>query len=992
MRKSITKIVKATVAFAMAIGAGVGAAISSPKANRVVAATSSYSMTPNQATTGSEATTYITTITEFTHSGISWKMNLWNPSTLQIKTNQNSATSEFRFYNTSAFSGSIRNVIITFSALTVSDAAKLMFKGGTSEVNGTSGGSAGTWNSTNKTLTWAPGNSDNFTYFAFYQNGKAASGTNNLAESNAIVVTYEQNDSKKATSTTVSAANSKTSLDIAAVPTDTVQLSASVTYNDGANNVSDPAIVWSGNNDNVATTSASGLVTPVAKGNVRFTATYAGDATYLGSSNYIDITVYDSRETVITFADLAETYSWENGNAYTPVEFNGIVITATGGGNNAKYYTSNKSWRMYSGGSVVITPPSEKSITAVSSIPSRTFSIANDGSSATANITSNTEFTSITVTLGAKKVLDTISASITDNSRVWRVNDIVVASDLTIVPHYTDGSDGDEITDGTGVTVTNGTLTSAGENIVNVSYGGKPTTVTVNALSSTVVAWTITGSIGETVKSTAYNLEGLILHAWYDNGKTDEASSAVANLYELVASPSTAGATPDPDNEIDVKVYLKSDTGHANCLETFSNVAAPIINAPKGTIGNPYTVPEAREAIDDLPQNGTIAGAYVEGIICQVDSFNPTYKSITYWISADGTNNNPLQVYSGKDIDGDDFASVDDVEFGARVVVTGTLKKFNSTYEFDKNNELVSYDAPSAKDILDIYLRPSTSIKMIHGNESMTPGVSSDSIVFSTLGLSNGTKYSDPFDGGDFTITFDGGANDGKYYTTGSGIRTYGGGNFTISSTDKISKVELTWDGGNKPSSDDVVDVGAFDSSTSTWTGSEKNIVFTRPSGDGHWRLKSVTVYYWEFESVDSVALRLGASIPVSAWEAVNNDDNFEITDYGVMIFRTDGSHISSAPSVEDAYKANPANVAISRKNSNVPPAAENGTYSFVTKINITSTSNYDMYFCARAFVVINGTEYYFVGDEMQETVRSVANVNNGSNLSSGALAYLAGN
>ncbi|MBQ9357801.1 MAG: Ig-like domain-containing protein [Prevotella sp.] len=150
-----------------------------------------YKMTPNQSSTGSTSASYITTLTEFTYDGITWKMNQWNPSTLQIKTNQSSAASEFRFYNTSAFSGRISKVVITFSALTVLDASKLMFLGGTSEVTETTGGTAGTWDSTNKTLTWTPASTDNFTYFAFYQNGKAASGTNNLATSDAIVVTYE---------------------------------------------------------------------------------------------------------------------------------------------------------------------------------------------------------------------------------------------------------------------------------------------------------------------------------------------------------------------------------------------------------------------------------------------------------------------------------------------------------------------------------------------------------------------------------------------------------------------------------------------------------------------------------------------------------------------------------------------------------------------------------------------------------------------------------
>ena len=150
-----------------------------------------YSLTPDKTGSGLSNTAYITTLTEFTYNGVSWKMNQWNPSSLQIKTNQTAATNQWRFYNTSAFPGKITKVVITFSALTVSDASKLMFCGGTSEVTATSGGTAGTWNSSSKTLTWTPNSSDNFTYFAFYQNGKAASGTNKLATSNAIVVTYE---------------------------------------------------------------------------------------------------------------------------------------------------------------------------------------------------------------------------------------------------------------------------------------------------------------------------------------------------------------------------------------------------------------------------------------------------------------------------------------------------------------------------------------------------------------------------------------------------------------------------------------------------------------------------------------------------------------------------------------------------------------------------------------------------------------------------------
>ena len=112
-----------------------------------------------------------------------------------------------------------------------------------------------------------------------------------------------------------------------------------------------------------------------------------------------------------------------------------------------------------------------------------------------------------------------------------------------------------------------------------------------------------------------------------------------------------------------------------------------------GTADNPYTVAQARTFIDGLG-GSTSTEKYVSGIVSQVDSYNSQYSSITYWISDDGTTTNQLQVYSGKGIDGADFSSVNDVEVTAEVVVKGNLKKHNSTYEFDYNNELVVYNGP----------------------------------------------------------------------------------------------------------------------------------------------------------------------------------------------------------------------------------------------------------------------------------------------------------
>ena len=101
-------------------------------------------------------------------------------------------------------------------------------------------------------------------------------------------------------------------------------------------------------------------------------------------------------ETVtFTFSDLATANSWENGVAYTSVEISPITLTAVGGGNNGKYYTSDQTWRMYKGGKVTITPGEGYEITSVSSNPSQTFTITND--SAFLSCTETIKFKSITV-------------------------------------------------------------------------------------------------------------------------------------------------------------------------------------------------------------------------------------------------------------------------------------------------------------------------------------------------------------------------------------------------------------------------------------------------------------------------------------------------------------------------------------------------------------------------------------------------------------------
>ena len=133
----------------------------------------------------------------------------------------------------------------------------------------------------------------------------------------------------------------------------------------------------------------------------------------------------------------------------------------------------------------------------------------------------------------------------------------------------------------------------------------------------------------------------------------------------------------------------------------------------------------------------------------------------------------------------------------------------------------------------------------------------SATIIFKDLKLTNGQQYTEPFVKGDVSVTFTGGGNDGKYYDTGEGIRTYGGGSIVVSSAYEITKVEYTFASGSDyaPSSNtlDTIATGAYDLATQTWTGTAKEVTLTRKSGNGHWRLQRVTIHYNAKDESDKI-------------------------------------------------------------------------------------------------------------------------------------------
>lgn len=143
------------------------------------------------------------------------------------------------------------------------------------------------------------------------------------------------------------------------------------------------------------------------------------------------------------------------------------------------------------------------------------------------------------------------------------------------------------------------------------------------------------------------------------------------------------------------KFIFDCQAGSKNGLIQVSKIAyykvgdTPVIVDITNTAETAYTIAKAKELID--AGEGLSESVYVKGIVSQASkSLNATYGSLSYYISDDGKKENELNVYGGLSFEGKKFTSVDDIKVGDVVVVYGKLKKFNTTYELDLNNILIS--------------------------------------------------------------------------------------------------------------------------------------------------------------------------------------------------------------------------------------------------------------------------------------------------------------
>lgn len=519
--------------------------------------------------------------------------------------------------------------------------------------------------------------------------------------------------------------------------------------------------------------------------------------------------------------------------------------------------------------------------------------------------------------------LPTMSAVTIDNGITNGSVTVTGASDLTSVAEGAELTLSNTPTDGyklkaydvyktgessTKVTVTDGKF-SMPEYAVTVSATFEPLK-TLTSIEITTPATQTTFWKGET-----FNYDGLVVTAHYQ-GAEDE-----------VVTPTVTGSTAT----VGEQTVNVSYTEGVEKTTSYSITVRDIANTEETA----FTVAEARDIIDKFE---TASAVYAKGIVSGiVTAFNSQYGNISYNISADGTTeSDQLQAFRGKSYSGDKFTSEDDIKVGDEVVIKGNLKKYNSTYEFDADNQLVSLNRTKADADL---AYETTSYEVNVGDDFATPTLtnphdltvtysSSDAAVAEvntasgavTIHAMGSATITATFAGNDSylagsasytitvsdpnvkTVTFDAKVDKGESplsknnitMTCSNGVlnneseyRLYKSSTTTFEcSVGNITKIEFTGVSGNPVSGFGAPEVGTLVTSgnNGVWTGNAVSVTFT--ASGAQVRATKIVIYYSQDNraeaelswSPESVTLIVGETFTPAELQNPNSIAANEIT------------------------------------------------------------------------------------------------------------------
>lgn len=148
-----------------------------------------------------------------------------------------------------------------------------------------------------------------------------------------------------------------------------------------------------------------------------------------------------------------------------------------------------------------------------------------------------------------------------------------------------------------------------------------------------------------------------------------------------------------------------------------------IVKSIANTLETAYTTAEAIALIDD-PSSNLKDTVYVKGVVSNVDSYSSTYHNLNYWLD-----NKSFEIYAGLGLNGIDPENDSYLGVGDEVIVKGVIKKYNSTYEMDKNNYIVQL-VKAEKPAVSIKNTPETAYTVARAFELVDAGEDLDSKVY----------------------------------------------------------------------------------------------------------------------------------------------------------------------------------------------------------------------------------------------------------------------
>ena len=266
------------------------------------------------------------------------------------------------------------------------------------------------------------------------------------------------------------------------------------------------------------------------------------------------------------------------------------------------------------------------------------------------------------------------------------------------------------------------------------------------------------------------------------------------------------------------------------------------------------------------------------------------------------------------------------------------------------------------------YLNNATSVAELRATETKQSSVVTKSLTFANAGLANAADITN-VKIGDVTLNGEIGTNSSnnpKYYTSGYNMRVYKGNNIVFTCNENMTSIKFTYTSTYETGL--TASTGTL--SGTTWTGNTTSVSFTNNnSNNNQVRITAVEITYGtEVVEVSEVKLDFGFDISVADWTAIN--DNWEVTDYGVMLFKSTKTTFNSLTPVKDAFELG-YTPAIIHEGTKALELGGEGYYSYRGTVDITSVANYGLTFMAAPFIYADGQYYFF--EERQESVYSLA-------------------